>query len=57
MLSTKLGYGLPAFLAIALAEDFCLVESFLLLGSDLGRGLSQTCFISFSLTYLLCLKR
>ena len=29
MLSTKLGYGLPAFLALRLAEAFCLTLSFL----------------------------
>lgn len=29
MLSTRLGYGLPAFFALRLAEAFCLALSFL----------------------------
>lgn len=50
MLSIRFGYGLPAALAIALAEDLALGESFL--DTFLGFGLSQTCFlaaITFSL--------
>lgn len=48
MLSTRLGHGLPALLAIALADDFCLAVSFLDLPSDLGRFLSQIAFFIFS---------
>lgn len=42
MLSTKLGYGLPAFFARALAADFCAGVN----GTDFlfGFGLFQTFF-------------
>lgn len=41
MLSTMFGYGRPAFLAIAFADDFWLGDSGFDLPSDFGRGLSQ----------------
>jgi len=42
MLSTRFGYGLPAALAIAFALAFFAGDSFFVLPSDRGRGLSQT---------------
>jgi len=43
MLSIRFGYGRPAAFAIAFAEAFALVLSFL--GLDFGLGLSQTFFL------------
>jgi hypothetical protein len=41
-LSTKLGYGLPAALALAFAADFFCGERGLGLPNDFGRCFSQT---------------
>ena len=42
MLSTKFGYGLPAFLAAAFAAAFFFGESGLLLPKSFGLGFSHT---------------
>jgi hypothetical protein len=42
MLSTKLGYGLPAFLAAAFAAAFFFGERGLLLPKSFGLGFSHT---------------
>jgi hypothetical protein len=56
MLSTKLGYGRPAALAIALAIAFSDGLSFLDLPRDLGRGFSQTGLLFlFAATLFACL--
>jgi len=47
ILSTKFGYGRPAFLAIAFAAAFLAGANFLGLPRPFGRGLSQTCAIIF----------
>ena len=44
MLSTRLGYGLPAACAAALALDLADDDSFLGFGRSAGRGLSQGAF-------------
>jgi len=44
MLSTRLGYLRPAFLALAFALDFCEEVNFLDLPSDLGLFLFHTFF-------------
>ena len=51
MLSMRFGYGLPAALAIALAEDLAFGESFL--DTFLGFGLSQTSFFLEAITFSL----
>ena len=45
ILSTKFGYGRPAFFAVLFADAFCDGVSFSLLPSAFGRALSHTCFM------------
>jgi hypothetical protein len=47
MLSIRLGYGRPALRAARIADRFCADDKDLCLPADLGRGLSQTFFLSF----------
>jgi len=49
MLSMRFGYGLPAALAIALAEDLALGDSFL--ETFLGFGLSHTSIFFAAITF------
>lgn len=49
MLSTKLGYGRPAALAIFLAAAFLAGVNGFGLPKPLGLGLSQTCFFTLHL--------
>ena len=46
MLSTRLGYGRPAALAVVLAEDLAFEFSFLGSSRDFGRALSQIGFLA-----------
>jgi len=46
MLSTRLGYGRPAALAVVLAEDLAFELSFLGSSRDFGRALSQIGFLA-----------
>jgi len=55
MLSTRLGYLRPAFLALAFALAFCEEDSFLDLPSDLGLFLFHT-FFCVAMIYHLCLQ-
>jgi len=47
MLSIRLGYERPALRAARIADRFCADDKDWGLPADLGRGLSQTCFLSF----------
>jgi hypothetical protein len=56
MLSIRLGYLRPAFLAAAFAFDFCAGVSFLDLPNDFGLGFSQTGLALFLFAIVLLLS-